>query len=588
MELHDKFTCYINLPSGSRRFYPANGSLAFHWEREDDGHIFHRHKCTTQLKFVDDQKRSHPDFTDMYKVEQDLNDRCRDADITMDINCQGADSQFWQGKIAMVDGEWSVWNCNVGMKTRVNDKYTCFLRNWEKKVNILQFTDKQTARLFQGVVQYKDCFEIYQGGPTRWSATGTISALPTANDQGQCINPAEGWTVVENKGDFIDGSQSQNTQGGTWNVRTKYAREFLSADQTPKGVGWVSVAGGYARIVPVDLIDAQNIYGHFEETYVIPVPEGGFDNGVYLEDALNKMLEEIDCDLNVISNFFGINPDGTAPDNEVYQAAEDFLHELMIFQKTDVTNYKATENATKNELTFKEVFEDFREMFNVYWDIDDNGNLRIEHYTYFAFERRLNLLEPKFEDFIFPQWVYTYETDKLPESETWSWPETQSPTFNGDPITYSGACVTDDPNSKDKKHAIRTFMTDIALMILKPDTFGKDGSVLVTTAGGYILSELVSLTQESEFNGHLSIPNLQDHYHRYNRPQWNGTMNRQLQKFESIQRLRKQTVKVPFSCCNILLFKPGDLVKTQLGWGEVRTADWEWPKQELTLELLHD
>ena len=91
------------------------------------------------------QKRSHPDFTDMYKVEQDLNDRCRDADITMDINLPGADSQFWQGKIAMVDGEWSVWNCNVGMKTRVNDKYTCFLRNLEKKVNILVYrqTDRQ-------------------------------------------------------------------------------------------------------------------------------------------------------------------------------------------------------------------------------------------------------------------------------------------------------------------------------------------------------------------------------------------------------------------------------------------------------------
>lgn len=80
-----------------------------------------------------------------------------------------------------------------------------------------------------------------------------------------------------------------------------------------------------------------------------------------------------------------------------------------------------------------------------------------------------------------------------------------------------------------------------------------------------------------------------DFYHRWNRPQQYGTMNDQISKFYSYKRTRKQEpIQIQLCCSDYTTFDPKDLVKTQLGWGEILSAKYSEPSEVLTVELLHD
>lgn len=573
------------MPSGAREFFPVNNTLQWSWEKEKN-FIFKRHKLNTTLIFQDNAKESRPDFTDLYRLERDPRERCKDIDVSIEMLCDGNQEQFWIGKMAAIDGDWNVSFCNTSIKPRVDDRYSCLVNKYEQKVNILRNTETVTASPFVGMIEYITCYYTEQGGISKY-INENYSGLPFA----ACIDgnmSDEGWTLFINQGLWEEGDGTENF--GTWSIETTWVREFVSNDQDLIGEGWIQVDGGYARLVPVAPKQRYNENGQFLEEFELPFPEAGFDNGVPLQVALEKILEVLECeDINIISNFFNINPDGTNPDNSAYQAAEIYLRELVIYQRTDIKRAQANQNATRNELSLKDIFDDFENMFNVYWDVDDDDNWRIEHISYFNSERRLNLLEPMFEEKIRHQWRYKYDTEKLPEQEVWNWPIPQTYHFNGLPILYTGACVTDNENEKEKKFPIKNFLTDIEFILQANDEdIENEGSVLVATSDGFIISETNKWTGDYKLNGHLAIPNLQHYYHQHNRPQFEGEMNEELTVFETIIRTRRQTIKITFACCDMLLFNPNDLVKTQLGWGEIDRATYDEPKQELTLELLHD
>lgn len=142
-------------------------------------------------------------------------------------------------------------------------------------------------------------------------------------------------------------------------------------------------------------------------------------------------------------------------------------------------------------------------------------------------------------------------------------------------------------NERDKTHQLDTLYTDVSYLLSGKDT-SNDGIVIVAAPDGYIFSEVNRWSFKVNLNGHLSFPNLLYNYHQYHRPQKKGFINGRETVFKSIKRTRKQTIVIPFACCDILQFRPQGLVKTQLGWGEIESATYDDPNQILTLNLLHD
>lgn len=559
--------------------HPVNNALSWSWKREKE-RIFYEFNLETPLKLQDNPKESRQDFTNLYRLERNRNTRCEELDCIINMVCEGASEDWFNGKIHLMDGDWNVSDCNVDIKPRAKQPWQCILDNYEAKINMLNpVVPRVTVNLYQGTIQFAVCHRSHTT-----SQYVPYKQIPLAND---CIQPNQGWTMYINIAYKDPVMENGNV---TWTIDTTYVREFLPSSQTPKGDGWTSVSGGWARPAavtdPVFEVIAEYTY---QEISSLPPAAEGFDNGVTLKALLEFMLQEISCsNLNIISNFFAINEDGTSPINDVYIQAADKLYNMVLFQKTDIKDPGADTNATIAMISFKELFEDLQKMFNVYWLVDDDNNLRIEHITYFNEVRMLNLLETPWEDRIKKQWKYSYESNEYPRGETWKWPDKASDDFNGTGIFYSGSCVSREQNERDKNYQLEQLYTDVTYLISGKDKTGNDGIVIIAAPDGYIFSEVNKWSREFNLNGHLSWPNLLHYYHQYNRPQKKGTLNGQVTVFKSIKRTRKQTIVIPFACCDILQFRPQDLVKTQLGWGEIESATYDDPNQILTLNLLHD
>ena len=86
---------------------------------------------------------------------------------------------------------------------------------------------------------------------------------------------------------------------------------------------------------------------------------------------------------DVVSDFFEWSPIGDTPG---YVAGQNYVtgetnqvDHLVILQKSDAIDPTASNPATIGEITLKEMLQFMVETFRVYWIIDDDGNLRLEH-----------------------------------------------------------------------------------------------------------------------------------------------------------------------------------------------------------------
>ena len=297
-----------------------------------------------------------------------------------------------------------------------------------------------------------------------------------------------------------------------------------------------------------------------------------YDFARYFEEVAQFLVDELDCDLGEVqSDFFEWNAPGTAPGYSpginYVTGGTNQLDRLYILQKTDAIGVTPPSNeATIGEMSLKQMFSYLRSMFNVYWDIDDDGNIRIEHWKYWVFPVGIDVRT--FTKNIEP-FTYNHLSLEIPRYEKFKWAEAGGVDFIGKDIVYSGPCVLTDGRDAVKETAI-PITTDWLFLVSAGNTVAPNGFAVFATATNSPSPDLVinatgALTGNTQVNAPLSWANLHRDYFTWNRYLQYGNMNGVDVQFDGWQpNIEQEGVGVPL-CCDILTFDPKDQIVSRLG-----------------------
>lgn len=584
--IHGLYKFYYTHPAnGQVQCYPANNSIEFVWKKNKD-QVFFRKELNTTLRFTKD------DFNGLYNIDRS-NYRCEKIFFEIHRRNGIIYELFWSGYIALIDADFDVDHCVITVKPRLTDDYSCLFEKYNKEKDFISGVGAPSpvnpVRLTLGNVEFTYCVATVV--PIFDPDTQTYTnpdAYPVVSD---CLGePVETWLFVQNNIISID----LELLGGFCTYQSFYSREVatgtldgLGTPIPPIGTGWVYLAtGGLGSVWARPTSYSYDLAG------VTPL-----QNGRKLTDVLQYLVD--DCDLTIVSDFFNKNPDATAPDNIPYQYATDNFSEIIIFQKSDIRRTKQriidgdaldVQYATKALIKLKNLLDQLKTIFNVAWTIE-NGNLRIEHITYFEEGGlMLDLTKSSLVSYIKGQHKYKYKYEDLPVKETWKWMEESdiNGDFDGLPIDYESQCSYDNEGNEIEYQSDK-ITTNIEFIILQSDKISDAGFVLASTLAGSLVSSTGLITGYSKINMPLSWANLHYYLHRYGRPQKTGNMNGNDETFYLTNKTRQQDgINFKISDDDLAIFDPIDRVKTQLGWGEVEQAVLTDPQNILKLTLIHD
>lgn len=615
--------------------YPMNAELK--WvDSKKKGFRFYQRTLENSLVLMDIPKDNIFDFQRLMDLERQ-GKTCERVDVYVDRYCPCSETwtdEWYKGYLRLSSGNWNVSGCTVTIPVVVNDDYTCLTSNWEKDFNIFDYGgDPVEVQPFYGVIQYEDCEDTHVQTWTGWKSDEFVFDAAVSywglNKANNCIDEAEGWTIVRDR--FIGDIERPRNPKRTLNfmtIRTRWAREFSADVAEPPGGGWIAVTGGWARPVNVTLANTWDTWT--QEGYDIIREEfGGGDNfriGVLndwrivgLDQAGNNILNNgrnlntvienwlADCDITVVSDFLGINPDGSAPANDYYTQAATDAQGIVLFQVTDVARTDETESAKRGTTTFKKILNALKVAFNIDVEIVD-GVLRIEHQSYWQRDVNMDLTEEQFLKWIRERWAYTYDSAKLPKRELYFWgaeTDRRGGVFDGFPIEYDNTCVNDTEATVEESYRADGFLTNVGFVVENEDFYDSELILMVSTLGGVVnfaevtrtviinlpslgIYEEVEVTR-SYLNGNMGFRKLHENYHDYGRPFRKGFINEvETDLFQTLRQRQQVDITIPMQCSDYLdNFDPTGLVKTQMGAGEIEKATYTDPQGTLTLSLKH-
>ena len=301
-----------------------------------------------------------------------------------------------------------------------------------------------------------------------------------------------------------------------------------------------------------------------------------------------------DCGITLKSDFFNINADSTAPDNGAYTYAQNYLQELVFLQASDVVRADNEEfkNATRFNITFEKFWNNIKHL-NLQMIDEGNNVLRVEHISYSEENLMLDLTQPKFEKHMVGKSEYSYEQSNIPRKEVFSFKYAtgvEAYDFDDAFIDYDSNCSNED----EKKYTMAETITNIGYLYsnssIENDIDKMKGVMcIVSTNSGSINNSTGAITGVSVLNAAMSFANIIQALWLWKRPLMSGNMNGRVTQFLSSTRNKKQTaIQIPMIKSDYFeLFKPQDLVRTVIGWGEPVAVKYETPQDILELELNH-
>lgn len=190
-----------------------------------------------------------------------------------------------------------------------------------------------------------------------------------------------------------------------------------------------------------------------------------------------------------------------------------------------------TESVEKSfKMSFKEITDQLRDIFQVYWFIDSEGKLRFEHERYFvrwvADSTAISVPLPAEVD----KHLLKYEKGLIASVEQFAWPQAENVDFIGKDIIYNNFETTNNT----VKYTISQFTTDINYIIENEDDASDTGLGLfncniLTGISGADLYEIVIATgilSSSAFpNVLFGWANLHDSWWKHSRMSEDATMN---------------------------------------------------------------
>ena len=600
--LTDRFGTLDVMPLGE-------GDFSIQYEREDEGKYFYAKQFQGKITFTG------VIFQRLRRIERSIY-ICKEQNLKVYRICPESEILIFDGYFKLTEGEWDEDKCKVELKFEKNTPDKCLKDNRSTKINLLAEVNPKitvkTATVGGGVFEYKNCHKKVNvnnstpyGGYV-WCGTG---------------NPDDGnWVAYqhsENMSGTIGTSPDpiQNTLDGLWTGNTDWVREIVEVDcNEPVPNEWILVEDNcgttgkkkYAKQATLyncvynNNYTDNNNYSTEWTCQILGGSSGGsggsatatIDNGMHLNSVIKVFVNQFCPNLQVVSDFFQINPQNQSEINYV-TGQRTQTNNLILFQKSDVKRPNVSGNAWKAEWTFEKLMETLNILFNTAYSIE-NGVFRLEHISWFSRNSGLDLTQPKYEKWLRGSNKYTYNVGSIPQKEIFEFKESfkVAGIWNSE-INYSSTCAIGSNKDNTKNYTVDDLTTDVELCLNNPSSDSSvvedKGFVLIATrfynGEYYILTE--STTQGTRLNNTLSFPRLLRRYGLHNRPVNKGTIDGEMTTFLSTKPIKKgDKISVPLCCDNV--FNPLDTVKTGLGNGIVDSAVFDLQSETLELELLYD
>lgn len=392
-------------------------------------------------------------------------------EITLSVHKQGEDgdfTEFWSGSFTMFDAKHDATGCTFKLKAERQTLYDCVNDTTAAEVNT--FTGAEVISYASaGLYEHKTCTAFFDEGdgdtePTL-PAFGCLP-FPVAN---WCVYFDE---VVEDTYmtyDPVDGYPDGERR--TWDQTSKFHREIVDStceDGQPVEPSY----GGSWQLVESDC--GSNYSKWYRCPSVAENLAGDYPNGRTLEQFLTNAFSGLGCAFSLKSDFFNINPENDSPDNSYYRYAEDYLHHLIVHQKSDVKRKDAANASTEEswDLKVKELIADLYTIFRVVLDVQDSTVI-LEHESFFSYVDGLDLTARKINI------QYDSSGNENIGKVLYYWPDDdgERSVFKFSPVFYD--CGDDETEKR-----INLFSTDLLYIEDEDngDAVNDKGFVLVSTA----------------------------------------------------------------------------------------------------------
>jgi hypothetical protein len=565
---------------------------------KENERIFFRRKLKNKITLRNDASTGFMEYDLIKEIEQ--TDFCKQ--LYFFIYCKGVER--WAGVFSVTDCEFDQDRCNVTFLPDVYDIYSCILDRADVKKNILSVSpiisttadlSNTTSLEFKIHITTPQDFWIMDGHETPGDPdpTGTWWSFQIQFDppvryqifaREVLILPCVGGACQSIVG-WIEEEDNCSTSENCKFVRdasTAYAIDLDSVTHsctggtpdppisTPPFAPWQLAYAGCGQTIIF------NIWVSAKSTVLRT-----YTRNRLMFDVLEFLIE--DCELSYKTEFF------TDSVNYVTGLANKLKH-LTFSQKSDIKNFLSTEQAWKGDMSFND-FMLCLGIFNLKWFINSDGEIQIEHVSWFNRILGLDLTESKYENFIRSKSKYKYNKIAMPKYEEFAFMEAGNVDFIGVPIEYESACVNEKEGENKKDFQVNILTTDLLQIFNSPQDISNDGFVMLQNEydGSYTVGvEAGILTGNNIVNGHLSWANLHENYWKYDRVLLEGNMNDTLTTFLSKQRQKQQVeLEIPY-CCEEEFDPLTEFVRTPLGDGEVVTMTEDLKNDTLKLTLVYD
>lgn len=160
----------------------------------------------------------------------------------------------------------------------------------------------------------------------------------------------------------------------------------------------------------------------------------------------------------------------------------------VITAKSNVISSYYDTPAQNAPISLAKIFSMLKQAYRIYWYIDENDNIHLEHISYFDNGNNYTETEPQllidleskihtrtYESKVFGQNKVKYDKNDMPQQFTFSWMDKQTMAFQGFPIN----CLDQYVNKGSKEdNNIGDFDTDVDYILTAPSEISKDGFVL--------------------------------------------------------------------------------------------------------------
>lgn len=478
------------------------------------------------------------------------------------------------------EGDYDLPNCITTKQVRLKNSLDCIA---ERKINIFDYTQTDTKTL-EGELgrgtYYKEVF-IFRSSLdevprlTLNDILALVGGIPDQSAAGFFLEYAQLLIqpIIERQTDPTYGDYEQVVSTKV-SISVTYVTIYSPTQITPD---WLpALFGGYFYSkLKNDLNNwgaenpnDQTVVGLFNTPLIYQ--EGYWENGrtgQYIDKTIsntyfiNEILQDIFActGKQLISNFFGINIDGTQPSNKYYEFADSFCQDMKIAQSFDVIREAAIEDSFGRSgiIEVKTLIADLLFMFNLFF-VEETETIRLEHKSYFT--RKGVDLDGKDYEFA----PLKMNAEKIDQELFTYVVNFQNNSHYEAKLVYATPNIYAKPNEKTK--ATEKLVTDIASSI-NNEEFNKseyeDLFFLLSTNGSAVIG----------LNTQLSMENLIRKLHDLDRPMKSCEINGEKVTFDVFSVGLSGSIKLMTSVITWQNLMPYMSVKTKYGTYLIETTE---------------